>query len=214
MSLTENIQTLASHSSNSEFSTSASSATPLRLQPLVSSEFSASASSATPLRLQSADNNNNTYNKNTTNEMNYHSLDVILEKEKNNNKNDAWNKIDKTEKIQKLHSFAEKYGRTHNLPIKDIKNMKSFFIECLEKLKLQKTKDVVYDKETREVTSIPALHFNINTHNFTLKIMDNKRVSTLKSLTPKRISNKNKEDDEKKNDETETLNSGDIVERV
>ena len=126
-------------------------------------------------------------NKSTTNEMNYHSLDVILEKEKNNNKNDSWNKIDKTEKIQKLHAFAEKYGKSHNLPIKDIKNLKTFFIECLEKMKLQKAKDVVYDKDTKEITSIPSLFFNMNTHNFTLKIMDNKRISTLKSLTPKRI---------------------------
>lgn len=132
----------------------------------------------------------------STNEMNYQSLDDILEKEKNNNKNDSWNKIDKTEKIQKLHAFAEKYGKSHNLPVKDIKNLKSFFIECLEKLKLQKTKDVVYDKDTKEITSIPALHFNMNTHNFTLKIMDNKRVSTLKSLTPKRNTSKNKEIEE------------------
>lgn len=131
--------------------------------------------------------------KNSINEMNYNSLDIILEREKQTNKNDNWNKIDKTEKIQKLHIFAEKYGKSHNLSSIDIKNMKTFFIESLEKMKLQKTKDVVYDKETREITSIPALFFNINTHNFTLRNMDNKRVSTLKSLTPKRISNKNKE---------------------
>lgn len=134
----------------------------------------------------------------STNEMNYHSLDVILEKEKNNNKNDSWNKIDKTEKIQKLHAFAEKYGKSHNLPLKDIKNLKTFFIESLEKMKLQKAKDVVYDKDSKEVTSIPSLFFNMNTHNFTLKIMDNKRISTIKSLTPKRISNKNKEGEQEK----------------
>ena len=133
----------------------------------------------------------------STNEMNYHSLDVILEKEKNNNKNDSWNKIDKTEKIQKLHAFAEKYGKSHNLPLKDIKHLKTFFIESLEKMKLQKAKDVVYDKDSKEVTSIPSLFFNMNTHNFTLKIMDNKRISTIKSLTPKRISNKNKDEEEK-----------------
>lgn len=133
---------------------------------------------------------------NTSNEMNYNSLDIMLEKEKQTNKNDNWNKIDKTEKIQKLNQFAEKYGKTHFLLAKDIKNLKTFFMECLEKMKLQKTKDVVYDKETKEITSIPALHFNINSHHFTLKIMDTKRVSTLKSLTPKRISNKNKESEE------------------
>jgi tetratricopeptide (TPR) repeat protein len=100
-----------------------------------------------------------------------------------------------SDKIQKLHAFAEKYGKTNNLPVKDIKALKMFFIDCLEKLKLQKAKDVVYDKEAREISSIPSLHFNVTSKSFTLKIMDAKRVSTLKSLTPKRTISKNKLDD-------------------
>ena len=38
-------------------------------------------------------------------------IDKILENEKQTNKNDNWNKLDKTMKIQKLHSFAEKYRK-------------------------------------------------------------------------------------------------------
>jgi hypothetical protein len=121
-----------------------------------------------------------------SNELNYNAVDILLEKEKIHNKNDTWNKLDKTVKIQKLHAFAEKYGKTNNLPMKDIKSLKLFFIDCLEKSKLQKVKDVVYDKETGEITSIPSLFFNTISKNFTLKILDTKRVSTLKSLTPKR----------------------------
>jgi len=123
---------------------------------------------------------------NETNAMNYNIIDSLLEKEKLHNKTETWNKLDKTVKIQKLHIFAEKYGKENNLPVKDIKSLKSFFIDCLEKNKLQKTKDVTYDKEKREIISIPALFFNVTNRNFTLKILDAKRVSTLKSLTPKR----------------------------
>jgi hypothetical protein len=122
-----------------------------------------------------------------TETMNFSALDSLLEKEKQHNKTEPWNKLDKTVKIQKLHGFAEKYGREQGLPVKEIKNLKTFFVECLDKSKLQKTKDVVYDKESREVTSIPALHFNTEKRHFTLRIVDAKRVSTLKSLTPKRI---------------------------
>lgn len=117
-------------------------------------------------------------------------VDELLEKEKQHNKTEAWNKLDKTGKIPRLHAFAEKYGKEHGLSAKDIKGLKGFFIECLEKGKLQKAKDVLYDKDTQEISSIPALHFNatgLNGRNFTLKIMDAKRVSTLKSLTPKRV---------------------------
>jgi hypothetical protein len=137
-------------------------------------------------------------------EITYQTIETMLEKEKQHNKTETWNKLDKTIKIQKLHQFAEKYGKEHSIPIKDVKSLKAFFIDCLEKNKLQKTKDVIYEKERREITSIPALHFNQINRNFTLKIMDAKRVSTLKSLTPKRATEKHKEDAiEKSNEENE-----------
>jgi hypothetical protein len=124
--------------------------------------------------------------KNTALKNQVLNIDQLLEKEKLHNKTESWNKLDKTEKIQKLHTFAEKYGKDNAMALKDIKSLKYFFKECLEKNKLQKTKDVYYDKDTREIQSIPSLYFNQLNRNFTLKIIDAKRVSTLKSLTPKR----------------------------
>jgi hypothetical protein len=121
------------------------------------------------------------------NEMNAQTIESILENEKQHNKTETWNKLDKTVKIQKLHSFSEKYGKEHGFSTKDVKMLKLFFVNCLEKNKLQKTKDLVYNKDTQEIQSIPSLHFNSDTHNFTLKNID-KRISTLKSLTPKRTS--------------------------
>jgi hypothetical protein len=120
-------------------------------------------------------------------ESTYTDIDKLLEKEKQQNKADTWNKLDKTLKIQKLHIFAEKYGKDNTLPVKDIKGLKHFFTESLEKNKLQKTKDVIYDKEKGIINGIPSLFFNIQQRSFTLKNMDAKRVSTLKSLTPSRL---------------------------
>ena len=117
-------------------------------------------------------------------------LDLLLEKEKQNNKADSWNKLDKTVKTQALHSFAETYGKDKSMSAKDVKSLKLFFSECLKTNKLNKTKDVKYDKDARTVLSIPALFYNTLNHNFTLKNIDAKRVSTLKSLTPKRIAEK------------------------
>ena len=122
-----------------------------------------------------------------TEETNYNTLDNLLEKEKQSNKVDAWNKLNKTIKIQKLHQFAETYGSVNQLPLKEIKSLKLFFNESLDKNKLQKTKDIVYDKEKGTITSIPGLFFNATNHAFTLKNMDAKRVSTIKSLTPHKI---------------------------
>jgi hypothetical protein len=121
-------------------------------------------------------------------ETNLSVLEDLLETEKQNNKLEAWNKLDKTSRVQKLHAFAEKYGREHGLPVKEIKNLKVFFTLSLDKGKLNRAKDVVYDRELREVKSVPALHFNNDSKAFTLRNLDEKRVSTLKCLTPSRRS--------------------------
>ena len=133
-------------------------------------------------------NQNQYTNVYSSTEVSLNNLEKILEKERIYNKTESWNKLDKTVKLHKLHSFSEKYGKEHHLSIHNVKTLKSFFRECLESNKLNKTKDLVYDKETNEIINIPSLHFNSNGHNFTLKIVDTKRVSTLKCLTlPKRV---------------------------
>lgn len=118
--------------------------------------------------------------------INVEQLDDLLEKEKIRNKGDVWIKLDKTDRYQRLLEYADKHGKEQNMSSKDLKLLKTFFKSCLDKNKLNKSKDVVYNKEERVIISIPALHFNQVTKNFTLKILDNKRVSTLKSLTPKK----------------------------
>lgn len=119
-------------------------------------------------------------------EMDYNNVSRLLEEEKQRNKNEVWTKLDKTLKNQKLQAYAEKYGKEHNFSTKEIKNLKLYFSTILEMGKLQKTKDVMYDKETRRIVNIPSLVYDNVTHNFTLKSQDHKRISTLKSLTPKR----------------------------
>jgi hypothetical protein len=137
--------------------------------------------------MYSYNNNNTNTNIYSSTEVSLNIMDKILEKERIHNKTESWNKLDKTVKLHKLYSFSEKYGKEHNLSSHNVKTLKSFFKDCLESNKLQKTKDLIYDKELQEINSIPALHFNSIVHNFTLKIVDTKRVSTLKCLTlPKR----------------------------
>jgi hypothetical protein len=122
-----------------------------------------------------------------TDELTSINIDEMLEKEKQHNKIDSWNKLDKTAKLRKLNRFSEVYGRENKMSIKEIKSLQSFFGDCLTKNKLQKKKDVNCDKVSFEIINIPALFFNSINRNFTLKSTDAKRVSTLKSLTPKRI---------------------------
>ena len=112
-------------------------------------------------------------------------LDKFLENEKITNSNEPWSKLDKTAKMRKLTLFADNYKGVNELTDVEYDRLISFFKDCLDKKKLQRVKDVNYNKDTGEIKNIPALFFNKSLAHFTLKNID-KRVSTLKGLTPKK----------------------------
>lgn len=114
-------------------------------------------------------------------------IDNILENETQQNKNDSWNKLNKTIKIQKLYEYAVKYGTDQKYSQDEINKLKVFFVESLERGKLLKTKEVNYNKTNQTIIDIQGLFYHSTNHKFTLKYTDTKRVSTLKSLTPKRL---------------------------
>lgn len=130
-------------------------------------------------------------------------LDKFLENEKITNSNEPWSKLDKTAKLKKLILFADVYKITNNLTDTEYDVLITFFRDCLDKKKLQRVKDVNYNKETGEIKDIPSLCFSKPSNHFTLKNLD-KRVSTLKGLAPKKkqgtaknIKNKDDSDSDK-----------------
>lgn len=116
-------------------------------------------------------------------------IDAILENEKNTNKSEPWNKLDKSSKVIKLREFSTRHGKEHELNEREITALYQFLVSNLEQKKLARAKDVVYDKVTGLVTSIPCLLFNAALKKFTLKRCE-KRQSTLKSLAPTGMSKK------------------------
>lgn len=114
-------------------------------------------------------------------------LDKFLENEKNTNVNEPWCKLNKTVKNKKLIEFVDTYKTNNNLSQEEENLLLTFFKDCLERKKLQRVKDVIYDKDIGIIKDIPALHFVKENKHFTLKNLD-KRVSTLKSLAPKKTS--------------------------
>jgi hypothetical protein len=133
-------------------------------------------------------NGNGNLLKETKTTNNLSNLDHFLENEKLNNVNEPWNKLDKTVKTKKLIEYVEVYKKTHNLEEEEEKVMVLFFKDCLDRKKLQRVKDVVYDKENGIIKDIPSLAYVKANKHFTLKNLD-KRVSTHKCLTPKKILN-------------------------
>ena len=112
-------------------------------------------------------------------------LDKFLEDEKNTNNNEPWCKLNKTVKTKKLIEYVEIYKKEKGLEEDEAKLMITFLKDSLDRKKLLRVKDVVYDKNTGIIKEIPALTYTKSNKHFTLKNMD-KRVSTLKSLAPKK----------------------------
>jgi hypothetical protein len=113
-------------------------------------------------------------------------LEKFLENEKNNNNNEPWCKLNKTVKTKKLIDFVDLYAKDKNLDEEESKLLVTFLKECIDRKKLQRVKDVSYDKSNGTIKEIPALSYVKIAKHFTLKNLD-KRVSTLKSLSVKKL---------------------------
>ena len=114
-------------------------------------------------------------------------LEKFLENEKNNNVNEPWCKLNKTIKTKKLQDYVEIYKNKNSLSSEETLLLLNFLKESLDRKKLARVKDVVYDKDNGIIKDIPALYYLKSNKHFTLKNID-KRVSTLKSLAPKKAS--------------------------
>lgn len=112
-------------------------------------------------------------------------LDKFLENEKINNSNEPWCKLNNTIKTKKLQEYVEIYKKNNSLNDEESSILFLFLKDCIDRKKLNRVKDVIYDKENGVIKEIPGLYYIKSNKHFTLKNID-KRVSTLKSLAPKK----------------------------
>ena len=118
-------------------------------------------------------------------------IDEFLEAENAISRKESWSRLNKTIKLDKLNAWSDTYSRDNKLDEHVKNNLKTFLKVSLDRNKLQKVKDVIYDKDAQEIVNIPNLTLNSN-NKFILKRND-KRVSTLKSLGEgRKHKNKNK----------------------
>ncbi len=120
-------------------------------------------------------------------------LDKILEQESTLNKKEPWNKLDKTLKVKKINTYVDNVLiKKFTLTNDEACESKQYLIQSLDRIKLQRVKDVDYNKDTGKIKNIPYFIFNQKSRKFTLKRSD-KRISTVKSLSNPSNSKKNRE---------------------
>ena len=87
---------------------------------------------------------------------NMSNLDVFLEGEKYAITNEPWTKLDKTTKLQKFRTFVCSYCNEHTDKDTDQNTLYKILSINLDRKKLLKAKDVVYDKEKKPYTKYPS----------------------------------------------------------
>lgn len=124
--------------------------------------------------------NGNDINPKYENKDNNIKISNFLENESCANKKETWSKLDKTQKIKHLNIYADLLKTKDNLSEEELSNLKKYFVRCLDRKCLLKTKEVIYDKDNK-IMNVPFLFFNEEQRNYILR-KDDKHVSTIKSL--------------------------------
>ena len=134
-------------------------------------------------------------------------IDRFLEKERKMNRAEPWGKLDQTQKMKKIEQFVTTFKREEQqIDEHEQTLLKKYLKECINKKRLQRVKDVLYDKEKGIILSIPNLIYNKSRQRYTLKRSD-KRMSTLKSLgKPKKKKSEKSSSSKKKSTKKETVN--------
>jgi hypothetical protein len=117
-----------------------------------------------------------------TNNNSYDKLQMFLDDEKNKNKLENWNKLNKSIKNKKIEEYVNKYIIENNYETSDKESICIYLHSRINQGKLSKNKEVIYDKTSGIVKDIPGFIYNKNTKHVTIKNVDTKYVSTLKNL--------------------------------
>ena len=107
-------------------------------------------------------------------------IDDILNKEILCNRKMQWNKLNNGNKISLLKSFASSYC-VENTYGKEIENILiAFLMVSLERKRINKIKDIVYDCKNSIIKGIPDLSFDPIKNRFTLRRANKKKVTLKK----------------------------------
>tara|TARA_B110000285_G_C14846871_1_gene478041 strand:- start:251 stop:718 length:468 start_codon:yes stop_codon:yes gene_type:complete len=115
-------------------------------------------------------------NKSQSGSTTLEEMTSFLDNESSGSRKEPWNKLSKTLKYRKIAEYMEVYNKENELTDEDLSKLSDFLMDCIFKKKLNKVKDVTYNKETGQILNIPVLIYNKNGTKFSLKATDKKRI--------------------------------------
>lgn len=132
------------------------------------------------------DNNHYISNVTVNSTSSENDIDTFLEKERKTNKNEPWNKLNKTDKLTKLKAFSKVFIDNEEINNEYEDKLYKFLKMNLENKKIQKVKDLEYDKEKGIINEIYGLKLLKEVGRFYLSKPGDQHVSTSKNLAPRK----------------------------
>ena len=123
--------------------------------------------------------------KSTVRCTNLESVDELIKKNTSKSPVKSWSKIDKSTKLKLLVDYATAYKEEKSLSDVKYNSLVAFFKDCMDKKKLYRVKDVVYDAGENIIKDIPHLMFNTHANTYTLRNSE-KYISATKNLGPRK----------------------------
>lgn len=112
-------------------------------------------------------------------------INEVLTQEMELTKGMPWSRLPKIERVNKLDDFCRRYGESEKLDSSKIAVLSRYLRTALDQRRIHRAKDVVYDKDTGQITSIPALKYHSKTGRFTLKREEPEKRTQRKKNSPR-----------------------------
>ena len=96
-------------------------------------------------------------------------LDAALSQEMKAQQDLPWSRLPKLQRIQKLNAFCDYHSEQESLDSQQTLHLRTYLRQALDQRRIHRAKDVIYDKTTGTITSIPGLKYHARTSRYTIK---------------------------------------------
>jgi len=102
-------------------------------------------------------------------DTNEEKINMFLNMDMEKNKKGVWSKLSKTEKVKKIKNYIKTVlAKEHDLTEAELLNANKFFSLWMDRKKLSKNNELIYNQEGGLIESIEGLTFNVETRKFTI----------------------------------------------
>jgi len=102
-------------------------------------------------------------------DTNEEKINMFLNMDMEKNKKGIWSKLSKTEKVKKIKNYIKNVlAKEYELTDAEVLNANKFFSLWMDRKKLSKNNELLYNQDVGLIEGIEGLSFNVETRKFTI----------------------------------------------